>query len=131
MKEGEYSQSALCPGREGVASELVLCPQVCSQAPTTRQLTNFCKWGKRGFVDYGPSLSEIVKVSVKKMILTKAVQDREWRYGQWQSATTERNLDQLDAFVCQQLQLGQVGLEHIAIILDRYTHYTIKIIQGN
>ena len=57
------------------------------------------------------------------MIFTKAVQDREWRYGQWQSATTERNLDQLDAFVCQQLQLGQVGLEYILNILNEYHIY--------
>ena len=38
-------------------------------------------------------------------------------------------MDQLDAFVCQQLQLGQVGLEHIANVLDEYIQYTLKINQ--
>ena len=55
--------------------------------------------------------------------MTKAVQGREERDEQWQSATTKRNLDQLDAFVCQQLQLGQVGLEYILNILNEYHIY--------
>ena len=73
----------------------------CAHNPTRRRKTadKFLQIGKRGFVDFGPSLSEIMKASEWGK-MTKAVQGREERDEQWQSATTKRNLDQLDAFVC-------------------------------